>query len=183
MANAPELLVTPRLQARRVRPGDFAAMHALYGDARVMKAITGGDPLTQAESAARVALYARHWEEHGYGLYVADYEGELAGHIMLLRRPLIEGLDAIEVGYAFRPQFWGRGLATEGTRALLGVVFEDLAEPQAVALTAPHHTASRRVMEKNGMTLRQEFQFAGKPAVLYGITQAQWRSSAAQPPA
>lgn len=176
MASAPEHLTTPRLQARRVRADDLPAMRALYGDARVMKAITGGDPYTDAECAARVTLYTRHWEEHGYGLYVAEYEGELAGHLMLLRRPIIEGLDAIEVGYAFRPKFWGRGLATEGTRALLGIAFDDLGEPQAVALTAPHHTASRRVMEKNGMSLRQEFTFLDKPAVLYGITQAQWRA-------
>lgn len=176
MASAPEVLTTPRLHARRVRADDFAAMHALYGDARVMKAIAGADALTEAESAARVALYTKHWDDRGYGLYVADYEGELAGHIMLLRRPLREGLDAVEVGYAFRPQFWGRGLATEGTRALLGVAFDVLGEPEAVAITSPQHAASRRVLEKNGMTLRDEFSFGGKAVVLYGITQAQWRS-------
>jgi RimJ/RimL family protein N-acetyltransferase len=100
---------------------------------------------------------------------------------MLLRRPLVEGLDAIELGYAFRPQYWGRGLATEATGALLRIAFETLGEPEAVAITGPQNAASRRVMEKNGLTYRRDFLFREQETVLYGITKAQWQSKFTSP--
>lgn len=158
-------------------------MHALYGDQRVMESITG-HALEPAETHARIALHTRHWDERGYGLYVAHSGSELAGHILLLRRPLVDGLDAIEIGYAFRPSYWGLGLATEAARALLAIAFDTLGEPQAVAITAPQNAASRRVMEKNGLSYRQNFIFSGTfETVLYGITKEEWLLKSTPPPA
>ncbi len=57
-----------------------------------------------------------------------------------------------KVGYTVVEPCWGRGYATEALRSLLGHV---LAEPdmhRVVAETMVENTASRRVMEKAGMT-------------------------------
>lgn len=67
-----------------------------------------------------------------------------------------------KVGYTVVEPCWGRGYATEALRALLGHV---LAEPdirRVVAETMVENTASRRVMEKAGMT------FCGKRADVDG---------------
>lgn len=57
-----------------------------------------------------------------------------------------------KVGYSVVEPCWGQGYATEALRALLGYV---LAEPdmrRVIAETMVDHVASRRVMEKAGMT-------------------------------
>jgi RimJ/RimL family protein N-acetyltransferase len=71
-----------------------------------------------------------------------------------------------KVGYTVVELCWGRGYATEALRALLGHV---LAEPdmrRVVAETMVENVASRRVMEKAGMT------FCGKRVDIDGSEPA-----------
>ena len=48
--------------------------------------------------------------------------------------------------------YWNQGLATEGSREVIRFAFESLGLDALVSFTAPQNTASRRVMEKLGMT-------------------------------
>ena len=73
-----------------------------------------------------------------------------------------------KVGYTVVEPCWGQGYATEALRALLDHV---LAEPdmrRVVAETMVHNIASRRVMEKAGMTYcgRRSDDEYGEPADL-----------------
>ena len=47
--------------------------------------------------------------------------------------------------------FWGKGYATEGGRAGVQYGFDELRLERIIAITVPHHTASRRIMEKCGL--------------------------------
>jgi ribosomal-protein-alanine N-acetyltransferase len=57
----------------------------------------------------------------------------------------------VEVGWRFRPQFWGRGYATEAARLALDYGFNTLQLPEIVSFTAMGNQRSRRVMERIGM--------------------------------
>jgi RimJ/RimL family protein N-acetyltransferase len=57
-----------------------------------------------------------------------------------------------KVGYTVVEPCWGQGYATEALRALLGHVLADPGMRRVVAETMVDHIASRRVMEKAGMT-------------------------------
>lgn len=52
---------------------------------------------------------------------------------------------------------WGRGLASEGARALVEYAFADLGARRVVAQCMAVHVASRRVMEKAGLRLVRTF--------------------------
>jgi ribosomal-protein-alanine N-acetyltransferase len=113
------------------------------------------------------------WEPHVFDVLLAQYErfpGQIACHryVALLNadatRTLIGTLGAfcresspheVEIGYSILPAWQGKGLATEGTRALLGLIRNHPGITSVVAHTFPHLTASIRVMEKCG------FQFEG----------------------
>jgi ribosomal-protein-alanine N-acetyltransferase len=58
----------------------------------------------------------------------------------------------IELMYALGKAAWGKGYATEAVRAAVRYAFEDAGIGHMVALAVPENTASRRVMEKLGMT-------------------------------
>jgi RimJ/RimL family protein N-acetyltransferase len=57
-----------------------------------------------------------------------------------------------KVGYTVVEPCWGQGYATEALRALLGYVLDAPGMRRVVAETMVDHIASRRVMEKAGMT-------------------------------
>ena len=66
--------------------------------------------------------------------------------------PLTEsGRSEPELGYRLARSVWGRGLATEGSWALIDGAFSELAIERITAETMAVHGASRRVMEKAGL--------------------------------
>lgn len=61
--------------------------------------------------------------------------------------------------YRLYPPFWGRGLATEGVRALIASAFERLHLDRVVATTMADNAGSWRVLEKCGMRRVRTFLY------------------------
>jgi RimJ/RimL family protein N-acetyltransferase len=84
---------------------------------------------------------------------------------------------------------WGQGLATEGSAALLAKAFGELGIDRVVAEMMAANQASRRVMEKCGMTLVRTYPWhephpvegAEQGCVEYELTRSQWLASRAGP--
>lgn len=85
----------------------------------------------------------------GIGAWVGLEEGRFAGWWTLQRDP--EDDTTAELGYRLPRNAWGRGLATEGSRALLDHAFRTLGLPRVWAGTMAVNAGSRGVMEKLGM--------------------------------
>jgi RimJ/RimL family protein N-acetyltransferase len=62
-----------------------------------------------------------------------------------------------EVGYRLRREAWGRGLAVEGTHALLSAAFRDLDAQRVWAQTMAIHQRSRQVLERCGLRYVRTF--------------------------
>jgi diamine N-acetyltransferase len=62
------------------------------------------------------------------------------------------GGGVVEVGYMFRPEFWGQGYASEATGALIDHAIERHSVHRIEALLSTLNTASMRVLESVGMT-------------------------------
>lgn len=104
----------------------------------------------------------QHWANHGFGLWIVRERGggEPIGR-GLLRHLLVDGVDEIEVGYAFYQPFWGRGLASEITNACLANGRDALGITRFVALTAVDNVASQRVLMKAGFRQDKEVVHEG----------------------
>jgi len=59
--------------------------------------------------------------------------------------------DEIDLGYRFLPEYWGLGIATEASRAILNYGFDQLELKKIIAIAMKEHKASIRVMQKVGM--------------------------------
>jgi ribosomal-protein-alanine N-acetyltransferase len=57
----------------------------------------------------------------------------------------------VEIAWRLSADYWGRGLATEGARAVVRHAFAELGLEGLVSFTVPENLRSRRVMEKLGM--------------------------------
>ena len=64
--------------------------------------------------------------------------------------------DSCEIGYVINPRYHGYALATEAALCVIGFAFETLGAKRVFARCMPQNTASRRVMEKCGMTFVRE---------------------------
>jgi RimJ/RimL family protein N-acetyltransferase len=63
----------------------------------------------------------------------------------------------VELGYRLRKSAWGKGYATEGSRALICKGFTEFGVQRVVAEAMAVNMASRRVMEKSGLKLVRTF--------------------------
>lgn len=163
-----ERIETPRLVATRLRESDLGLLRQMDTDARIMNTL--GGIRSDRETAEYLETNLRHWEEHGFGLWILNsrVDGEFVGRAAL-RHVHIAGNNEIEVGYALMPEFWGFGLATEIAERIVEVAFAQLRLPNLVAFTLLNNRASRRVIEKIGGRFEQETTYRGYPHLLFRI--------------
>jgi PPOX class probable F420-dependent enzyme len=112
-----------------------------------------------------------HQDAHGYSLWPVREKatGKIVGDCGLF---LTEGTGPeVEIAYRFGRLSWGKGYATEAAGACLRFGFEERGLEQIVAVTSPDHIASRRVMEKNGLTFVGTETYYGRPMVKYAINR------------
>lgn len=107
-----------------------------------------------------MASYAKH----GFGLFAVDLKasGEPIGICGLVKR---DGLDDVDVGYAFLERHWSRGYAVEAAAATVEYGLEKVGLKRVVAITAPDNQGSIRVLERIGLRFEgmiELAQFGGK---------------------
>ena len=172
MSGDPEgcyVIRTARTTLRPVSMGDIDFLHDLWTQTGVRRYLWDGEviPRSRAEAAVREAI--ENFERHGFGLWVAENEdGALLGFCGL--RHLDDGPE-VEILYGVPPHEWNRGLATEMTLAVLRYGFERAGLSLILGTTDAANTASRRVLEKSGMSLercdlregRKEARYATRP--------------------
>ena len=94
--------------------------------------------------------YYNRFPSFGFWAAIEKSTGEFVGWFHL-RPPKRGRPDEAELGYRLRRSAWGKGYATEGSRALIRKAFTELDVKRVVAFTMAVNLASRRVMEKAGL--------------------------------
>jgi RimJ/RimL family protein N-acetyltransferase len=181
-----KVLQTERLTLRPFVADDLDDLVELDSDPDVMHFINGGvaTPPDEVEREVLPHFLAYADGASGYGFWAAEERatGAFLGWFHL-RPHLGEGKpDEPELGYRLRRPAWGRGYASEGSRALVDLAFTDLGASRVYAETMAVNLASRRVMEKAGLRFVRLFH-ADWPVripgdeegdVEYALTRDEW---------
>lgn len=178
-------LETDRLLLREFDLQDADLLVELDGDPRVMRYLTGGAPTSRDDIQSRVlpAFMDYYGRFPGYGFWAAIEKstGNFLGWFHYRPGPDAP-VDEPELGYRLRFEAWGKGYATEGSRALIAKGFAEFDVQRVVASTMAVNIASRRVMEKSGMRFVRSF-VAEWPmsipgyehgAVEYAVSRSEW---------
>ncbi len=178
------VVATDRLVVRAFRPDDLPDLVELHADPDVMHYITNGepaDPEAVADALDGWIEAARRDLDSGCWVAIERRSTRFIGWFHLFRDPP-PATASLELGYRLRRDVWGRGLATEGARALIDRTFLTTDATRVRAETMAVHHASRRVMDKCGMRLVRAFRadwpvrIAGDEHgdVEYAIDRAHW---------
>jgi len=172
--------LTERLTLRPIRAADFPLLQAIF----THPATTAHRPDPRVESVgecrARLERYLDHWRDHGFGLWVLEIREigarEAGGHQAGVRENREIGIgglthragfSGLNLSYHIHPDHWRRGFASEFASAAVDIAFQDLAASRVIGVVRPVNRASRRVLEKAGLTLEREIVYGDHPGLLY----------------
>lgn len=138
-----------------------------WNDREVGRFLFDGAPVSLAFVRLQIALSRRLFRERGFGFFAVRRGARVVGFAGL--RPF-HGGRRVELLYALRPAYRGRGYASEAARALLKLGFaRGLRSIWAGA--DPPNRASFRVMRRLGFRPAGRLVVAGRPADYYRL----WR--------
>jgi ribosomal-protein-alanine N-acetyltransferase len=151
-------LKSERLGFRWWTAEDLPLAQELWGDLEVTRFF--GGPFSEEEIRARFKRERARRMVHGFQYWVIELleTGEFVGVCGL--RPYRPAEEIVELGFHLRPKFWGRGLATEAARAVIGYAFATYALKKLAAGHHPENLNSRKVMEKLGFAYSHHEPFA-----------------------
>lgn len=171
------VLETDRLVLRRFTLDDAEFIFRLVNDPSWLRFI-GDKNVRNLEDARR---YLREgpldmYERYGFGLYRAEERdsGIAAGMCGLIKR---DTLPDVDVGYAFLPEFRGKGYAFEAASAVLAHGNRVFGLQRILAIVSPDNAGSIRVLEKAGMKFERVLEI--KPGDPVKVFARAWPSSQA----
>jgi RimJ/RimL family protein N-acetyltransferase len=167
-------LATPRLFLRHWRDDDLDGYARICADPEVMRFL-GGRTYNRRQSDEQMRAFIQHWSDHGFGLWAVEHK-ESAAFIGFVGLSTHTWWPGVEVGWRLDRAYWNQGLATEGATASIDYGFAELALERIVSIAARDNLASRRVMEKNGLTFEQQavLPHSGVEVMILGIDREEW---------
>ena len=143
---------TQRLEIRELTLDDYASVHEYAKDPVVIRHMLWG-PNSQQEtleylhnainnqferprSSYELAVVLRDSQSliGGCGIYLSEHKNKVG-----------------EIGYCFNKNYWGKGYASEASRAMLDFGFNSLKLHRIYATCDPANIGSAKVLEKIGM--------------------------------
>jgi len=151
---------TDSLRIRPLQESDAGFVNRLYNSEGFLRYI--GDRKIRSERDAQNFLRdgpLKMYQDAGVGLCMVELKdtGTPVGTCGLIKR---DSLDDIDIGYAFLPEFCGRGYASESTRAVFEYARDVLKLSRLVAITQADNAGSIRVLQKLGLRFERN---AGAP--------------------
>lgn len=166
---------TERLRFRAVTMEDVDEFLALHEDPLVARFMGSYDRDGMVEWMQKGL---DEWAERGHGrVVILDREGgRFLGRAGLKHWPQF---GETEVGWALRPEFRGKGIATEAGEAALKWGFEQFDLSCITAMIQPENTASVRVAERLGLRPQRNDTLLGAQVVVHAISREEWRAGGA----
>lgn len=149
---------TPRLRIRHLTAADAAFTCQLLNEPSFIENI--------ADRGVRSKLDALHYlaegpiksyQQHGYGLFLVETSDNKIpiGFCGLLFRDYLQETD---IGFAFAPQFWGKGYALEAASAVLHFGYQKAKLRRIVGLVSAGNLPSIKVLTRLGLSFEKVVQ-------------------------
>ena len=170
-----------RLTFRPLEAADAAGMFALDSDPTVHRYLGGiGGPMVTepAQSAGVIAATRQQYADTGLGRWAVLHRetGDFMGWagLKLVRTEVNGRRGFYDLGYRFRPAYWGQGYGGEAAQAWLRYGFETLALPTICGYADAENQASCRILTRIGLQPTNEFDEGGTRCIWFEASRTAW---------
>lgn len=175
------VIETNQLILREIQESDCEGLFALDSNPTVHKYL-GGKPITTKNQAKKIIQFIqKQYKERGVGRLatIEKATGKFIGWVGLkLNKGKEEELNGhrnfYDIGYRLRPEFWGKGYATEASIAILEHGFRTLKISKIIGVAEVENIASNVILKKIGLQLIDEFIYDNKACNWYELTHQEY---------
>ncbi|KND32136.1 GNAT family N-acetyltransferase [Streptomyces acidiscabies] len=170
-----------RLSLRELSKDDVDAVHAIYGNSEATEHLSFTPrSLEEVDGIVTRSIGSAGADpRQEYALAVIENDGGgLVGFARLALDPHQQR--AATIGFALRPDTWGKGYGKETVHLLLDLAFEDLGLHRVWAARAPLNMASEKTLISAGLVeegrIRGHVHVRGawRDSIVYGILKEEW---------
>jgi ribosomal-protein-alanine N-acetyltransferase len=169
---------TKRLILREILPSDEEKLFELDSDPEVHTYL-GNTPVTNIEQIREVIKFIRQqYIDNGIGRWaiIEKNTNQFIGWagLKLVKELTNNHNNFYDVGYRFIKKYWGQGFASESAKASLDYGFSKLTPDSIYAMADVNNLASKKVLEKSGLTCIETFDLKGIPHHWFKISKDEW---------
>jgi RimJ/RimL family protein N-acetyltransferase len=160
-------ITTERLHLDILAPEDHDFIQQLVNSKGWLHFI-GNRKVHSKEDAINYVNKLMHAPDIHYWVVRQKENDEPVGVVTFMKRPYLEHFD---IGFAFLPQYNGKGYAYEAASEVLAMVRAQPEYSVVFATTLPHNESSIKLITKLGMQYEKEIEAEGELLLLYAIRQ------------
>jgi len=149
---------TERLRIRRMTSADAAFVCRLLNEPSWLQNIGDRGVRTSTDAASYIeSKIMQAYETLGFGMYLVESSADSVpmGMCGLVQR---ETLPVPDMGFAFLPEFWGKGYAHEASIAVMRHAVGQLGLVRLLAIVAPDNERSCKLLETLGFAHEGEYR-------------------------
>jgi len=167
-----------RLLYRFTRQEDIDDLFRIYSDPETHRFNPRGPWPDRSYALQSMARTLQGYREQGFGdwtIFEKANPEKIIGFGGVFRSQF-DGRQTNNLGYRFEPAAWGKGYATELSRRAIRYGFEEAELSVITGVVRENHLASRRVLEKAGLTfLKKVNDLEGfSPSLMFTLTRSDW---------
>lgn len=174
------LIETERLHLRELEFTDEDDLFEMDSDPEVHLFIENNPVKSIDEITKVIEILKKQYEENGIARWavVDKLTNECIGWAGLkyFNEPLNKHNNFYELGYRFKKKHWGKGFATESSRAILDYGFTNLNTDSIFAIVDPKNENSKKVLNKLGFDFQETFDYEGDPTDWFELKKEIWEN-------
>jgi ribosomal-protein-alanine N-acetyltransferase len=159
---------TSRLLVEKLEKTHLEYLVDFYSKIEIMKYVNYGRVWPKEEVESWLNKKIRFWKDQGYGSYVF-HDKNTGAFIGRGGLSTWDHTGRVELGFAFYPEYWGKGFATEVGRSFVEIGFGELKLKELYGTVRKENIPSQKVLEKLGMRLVGEEPYMELPALVYKV--------------
>jgi RimJ/RimL family protein N-acetyltransferase len=164
-----ESLETERTIMRKLKKEDAKDFYALNLDEEVLK-YTGDKPFESIQASIDFLTNYDQYEKYGVGR-LAVIDKTTSKFLGWCGLKYSQDKNEYDIGFRFHRKYWSKGYATETSKKCLDFGFTELGIEKVVGRAMKENIGSIKVLEKIGMTFKENFDFEGREGVIYELTK------------
>ena len=164
-------IVTDRFILREIDERDVEGLFALDSDPEVHRYL-GNKPQTDIKQAeAVIEKLQGQYAEHGIGRWavIDKVTQDFMGWSGIKYEENVRPDAYYDIGYRFRKEFWGKGVASETASLWLHLGFTELDLDEICGGAHVDNGASNHILQKIGLQFSESFEFDGDQVHWYTL--------------